>query len=117
MKRSGTEPPQYFFPQNSTLHQDATFNGEKLKKLWAGRIKRPSSNGGLLGKNSPSLATHSYLSIIPKVALIQLNSCQGLVNCCVLELRLDNTKCSGLIHEQPGWNSLSKANVPDTRAG
>jgi hypothetical protein len=34
----------------------------------------PSSNVGLLGKNSPSLATYSDLNIIPKVAKIQLNS-------------------------------------------
>ena len=67
------------FFQNSTLHQDATFNEEKGHKLWAGCIKRPSSNGG---KNSPSLATYSHLNIIPKVARIQLDSSQCQVDCC-----------------------------------
>jgi hypothetical protein len=66
------------FFQNSTVHRDATFNEEKGHKLWAGCIKKPSSNGGLLGKNSPSLATYSHLNIIPKVARIQLNSSRAL---------------------------------------
>jgi hypothetical protein len=62
------------FFQNSTLHRDAAFNLEKGHKLRVDCIKMPSSSGGLLGKNSPSLATHSHLNIIPKVAKIQLNS-------------------------------------------
>ena len=73
------------FFQNSTLYRDAAFNEEKGHKLWAGCIKIPSSNGGLFGKNSPSLATYSHLNIIPKVARIQLNSSQSQVHCCVQE--------------------------------
>ena len=56
-------------------------------------------------KNSPSLATHTYLSIIPKVALIQLNSCQGLVKCCVQELSLDNTTAVLYMNNQGGTHS------------
>ena len=73
------------FFQNSTPYRDAAFNEEKGHKLWAGCIKRTSSNGGLLGKNSPSLATYSHLNIIPKVARIQLNSSLCQVHCCVQE--------------------------------
>jgi hypothetical protein len=62
------------FFQNSTPYGDASFNEENAHKLWTGCIKIPSSTGGLLGKNSPSLATYSHLNIILKVAKIQLNS-------------------------------------------
>jgi hypothetical protein len=62
------------FIQNSTLYRDVSFNEENGHKLWTGYIKIPSSTGGLLGKNSPSLATYSHLNIILEVAKIQLNS-------------------------------------------
>ena len=62
------------FFQNSTRHRDSAFNEEKGHKLRVGCIKMPSSNGGLLGRNSPCLATYSHLNIIPKVAKIQLIS-------------------------------------------
>jgi hypothetical protein len=74
-----------FFFQKITIHEDATFDGEKSHKPWAGYFKRPSSSGGFLDKNRPSLATYSHLNIIPKVARIDLNSSQSQVHCCVQE--------------------------------